>query len=35
MDKDSYPRGASVHQCVGECARVNSVFVCDFKKVEE
>lgn len=31
MDKHSYPQGGSICQCVGECARVNSVFVCDFK----
>lgn len=30
MDKHSYP--PFICQCVGWCARVNSVFMCDFKR---
>lgn len=31
MDKHSYPPGASICQCVGQCACMNSVFMCNFK----
>lgn len=31
MHKHSYPQGASICQCIGECAHVKSVFVYEFK----